>query len=337
MPDDTLAQRAAQGDVDAAAQLLTELDSEDPQRQADAARALSDSLAGGLAAQLLRFAATGVWGSHSMPYAPMGSEAHHNLSRAAISLLLSDAAASLPALLAGLRHRDPQIRRAAARLLGEMGAEGDVLPPLRFLLLDSSPLVAGEAARALVRLRDPQAAQSLVAALGSAHPDARGAIGDALLALGAAVLEPLEPALHDEREHVRWYATRVLAATREPRAAPWLAHMLNDTSVGIRWLAEVGLRRLPPLVAVEAVLRELTRERLVDWERGNAAWLLARYSGPLRTLVEPVRQALQSSLARGEAPLRATEALHALEALKRDEGVRQGPAPTQQEPAAGGA
>jgi nucleotide-binding universal stress UspA family protein/HEAT repeat protein len=311
-----LARRAAQGDVGAAAVLLAALREESPRQQLAAAQAAAAVLGQNLARRLLRFVATGTWDGGELPGAPVGSPAQYALARAAEALLTYASDAAEPALVEGLTAGNPAIRRTAARLLGEIPASEEGRRALRRALRDPDAHVVTEVARSLAKLRDTAAISDLAAVLGDAPADARGAITDALIAFGPAVVPALLPLLADEREHVRWHAARVLAALRDERAAQPLANLLNDPSAGVRWLAETGLRRLPQRVAARAVLHALIQHELTDWLRDSAAGLLGRFDGAVRRAVEPVRDALFSSLAREEAPVRAAEALQALEAMQ---------------------
>lgn len=316
-----LARRAAQGDVGAAAILLAALRDESPRRQLAAAQAASSVLSQGLARRLLRFLATGAWDGGELPGAPVGSAVQHELARAAEALLTYASEAAEPALIEGLAASNPAVRRVAARLLGEIPAGEEARRALRRALRDHDAYVVAEAARALAKLGDAAAVPDLVAALDGAPADARGAITDALISFGPTVIPALRPALEDEHEHVRWHAARVLAALRDERAAEALANLLNDPSAGVRWLAETGLRRLPQRAAARAVLRTLIHHELTDWLRDSAAGLLGRFDGAVRRAVEPVRDALYSSLAREEAPVRAAAALKVLETLPEDQAA----------------
>jgi HEAT repeat protein len=96
---------------------------------------------------------------------------------------------TLQQLVADLGHREPAVRKKARFQLTRSGASA--VPPLLGLLRDPRRHVRWEAAKTLADIADPAAAETLVAALADRDADVRWVVGEALIALGAATVEPL--------------------------------------------------------------------------------------------------------------------------------------------------
>ncbi|HVR19334.1 MAG TPA: HEAT repeat domain-containing protein [Polyangiaceae bacterium] len=83
---------------------------------------------------------------------------------------------SSPAIVPYVRHRNPTLRRAAARALAATGGPVAVTA-LRGLLRGSDPALRRQAARSLAALDATEAVDDLFAVLGKEVPEAAGAIG----------------------------------------------------------------------------------------------------------------------------------------------------------------
>jgi HEAT repeat protein len=172
--------------------------------------------------------------------------------------------ASVPALLAALEDRDPDVRNVAARALGKMklqAAEEALVgllgkheqsvsariaaiciemgtrtaPLLIRTLRDGTPKARFWAARILGEIREARAARSLGDALLDPEPDVRSA---AAWALGA-VADPstsgmVEAALRDPVWFVRAHAAEALGTIGDASKAASLGRMLEDRSWWVR-------------------------------------------------------------------------------------------------------
>lgn len=97
------------------------------------------------------------------------------------------------ALVTQLSDRDGLVRQQARFELEKIGEPAaDAL--IEVLQTQSSPAV-WEAAKALIKIRDPKAAPALVDTLENSDPGVRWVAAEALIALGARGLEPLMEAL----------------------------------------------------------------------------------------------------------------------------------------------
>ncbi|MEN6516831.1 MAG: HEAT repeat domain-containing protein [Methanospirillum sp.] len=105
-------------------------------------------------------------------------------------------------LIAALTGSDLQVRRAAARVLGEIG-DPHAIEPLLHALKDSRANVRAAAVSGLVKIGGP-AVDPLIATLGDFDIHAREGAAVALGKLGdARAVEPLIAALGDSDERVR--------------------------------------------------------------------------------------------------------------------------------------
>lgn len=135
--------------------------------------------------------------------------------------LVAIGAASVPALLVGLRDHDDEVR--------------------------------WEAAKALAQLRPPEAAAQLVAALNDAHAGVRWLAADALAAIGEPALRPLLRALlgHSESAWLREGAHHVLRSLQRTGAAPDAAPIVRalegiEPAIGVMKAASDALKALAP-------------------------------------------------------------------------------------------
>lgn len=172
--------------------------------------------------------------------------------------------ASVPALLAALEDRDPDVRNVAARALGrmklqaaeealvgllgkheqsvsariaaiciEMGAR--TAPLLIRTLRDGTPKARFWAARILGEIRDGRAARSLGDALLDPDPDVRSSAAWALGAVAErSTASMVETALRDPVWYVRAHAAEALGKIGDPSMAASLGRMLEDRSWWVR-------------------------------------------------------------------------------------------------------
>lgn len=182
--------------------------------------------------------------------------------------------ASVPALLAALEDKDPDVRNVAARALGkmklqaaeealvgllgkheqsvsariaaiciEMGAR--TAPLLIRTLRDGSPKARFWAARILGEIHEGRAARSLGDALLDPEPDVRSAAAWALGSVAdRSTAGMVEAALRDPVWFVRAHAAEALGKIGDPSMAVALGRMLDDRSWWVRKNALDALVRL---------------------------------------------------------------------------------------------
>ncbi len=86
----------------------------------------------------------------------------------------------------------------------------------------------------------------------------------ALTHQGEPALKATLPLLESRSSESRWWAVRVLAAIRAPRAAAALAKALDDLDPLVRHAAAIGLRMQPSIEAAPALVSRLgDRDRLM--------------------------------------------------------------------------
>jgi HEAT repeat protein len=183
---------------------------------------------------------------------------------------------SVPALLAALGDRDPDVRNVAARALGRMklqAAEEALVgllgkhdqavssriaaiciemgprtaPLLIRSLRDGNARARFWAARILGEIRDPRATRSLCDALLDKDAEVRSASTWALGALAdPGTAELVRPVLQDPVWYVRAHAAEALGRIGDPGSAAPLAEALRDRSWWVRRNALDALVRLGP-------------------------------------------------------------------------------------------
>ncbi|HEU4382981.1 MAG TPA: HEAT repeat domain-containing protein [Anaeromyxobacteraceae bacterium] len=179
-------------------------------------------------------------------------------------------APAVPALLARLGGWGPQVRGAAAEILGEIGdrrAEG----ALAVLLGDADGNVRAAAAEALGKAGGPGAAAALLGALERDDAAARLAALDALERLGAAPSAVRLAELARDRT-LRRAAYRLLGFSDDPQVADLLAQGIADPARGCREAALVAVaqqrmrRAEGDLALVAAAVRAAAASPAVaDW------------------------------------------------------------------------
>jgi len=152
-----------------------------------------------------------------------------------------------PYLRQALKNEDWQIRRAAARMLGQIG-DPQATPALIQALQDEDWRVREAAAEALGQIGDPQATPALIQALQDKKWWVRQAAAWALGQIGNPQATPaLIQALQDEEWRVRLAAAKALGQIGDPQATPALIQALRDEDSDVRRVAAEALMRLTPV------------------------------------------------------------------------------------------
>jgi HEAT repeat protein len=177
---------------------------------------------------------------------------------------IEDARAVEP-LIAALADTDEIVPQMAAKALGWIGDPRAVEPLIR--ALKSKNLLARQpAVEALGLIRDPRAVQPLIAALKEGLPPGktprnikesdwlvfigkhgfwmRQEAAGALIAIGAASVDPLMAVLRDEDTSVRGFAASALGEIGEKRVTDSLIPLLEDEDNQVREAAASALEKL---------------------------------------------------------------------------------------------
>lgn len=171
-----------------------------------------------------------------------------------------------------LKRPGPVGRAAAAELLGRAGGPEHV-PALVARLDDRDPEVRTVACRALGRIGAPSAVDSLLAALDSRRPIPMGIVGTALLRIGPGGTAPLRNALQggEASTPARALAVEVLGLHGSLEAAGVLAARLEDGAEEIevriraaRALGRIGSPRSTPALTTALSSHEPTGLRAVS-------------------------------------------------------------------------
>ena len=195
----------------------------------------------------------------------------------ALVYLISEAA--MPNILALLTDQHPNVRRAAAKALGETkGAV--IIPQLLLLLKDNDASVRFVAREALVQLGAKSAAPDLILLLKDRHPGARETaarlLGDLEIQDATSCLIPL---LKDEVSRVREASAWALERLKAESAAPHLRVLLKDKNSAVRSVAVEALGTLKDKGSIaDLVLLLRDRDSAV---RKKAAWALGNLRAEL--------------------------------------------------------
>ncbi len=331
-----LLQRAAQGDLQAAAQVLSYLTSS----LTDLRWILNQALHEGRDPQiwrcLLTYLAERKWGSWNDPTHLAvkldWKEPHAGAVMQTISAVYSldetpaEAAIKHAVLLEGLQS-SPAICRPAACLLGLRGAPV-AIPVLEEMIAggEAAPSGTGRleaglpqalewqifATHALAALGDPRCAPPLIRALANGRGALHRAAGRALHDLGRAAQPALLEALHHPDSHVRWHAARALAHCADASGAAILCEGLYDEQAEVRWATANVLADLDAAV-LPAILRSMIGHRLNEsYRRAIYHALHSMSSHHTQELVHPVLEALHGPAPSLEAPLAAERLLERL-------------------------
>jgi len=164
-------------------------------------------------------------------------------------------ATSVESLVRALSRDQPAVREGAARILGELGAQGAVAPLVESLK-DSEPGVRREAAFALKLIGHPDAVAPLIALLGDESGSVRIAAAEALCSLGDSAIEPMIAALAHPRPELRQRAGLALASIGTPAVDALVAALGHEDPLIRQGAAEV-LGRIGDSRAVPGLIRLL--------------------------------------------------------------------------------
>jgi HEAT repeat protein len=305
--------RAASGDAEGAALLLTQFAAGERIAQTRIATALRASTEPSLWEYLLEYAALGSWAGEKVGTPAM----RRNLRLKLYALFVSDqrapsARSREEALLRGLDSPQRQVRRLAADLLGEWGSHKAV-EPLTGLLRDPASRVRWHAARALGRIGDGRGVPALIEALGHSDDLIAGEATEALALIGGEAVPSLLKSLRHRDARVRWHAARALALICDPRCIEPLIERLDDDNFGVRWLAAEGLACIG-VQALVPLLRSLLTAELTPWMAEAVIHVLHNIKDPMvGPLVHDLERSLRDSYANVEVPVEAKRVLERLE------------------------
>ncbi|NQU36493.1 MAG: HEAT repeat domain-containing protein [Actinobacteria bacterium] len=156
-----------------------------------------------------------------------------------------------------LRSRRAISRGVACEFLGSL-SQIDFAPQIEPLITDSDRDVRNTAARALGRLHDPAATDSLLRSLVGPHAIGTALIETALLRIGPAVAPPLLASLEGGANQVVDVSARVLGMLNIREARPALIDVLSSSRpVTTRYEAALALGRLGGGDSIAALTHQL--------------------------------------------------------------------------------
>jgi HEAT repeat protein len=150
----------------------------------------------------------------------------------------------LDALLADLRHADPERRWSAARRMGELA--GTAAPLVAALAGEKEPRVIEAIFTSLIRRGGAESAAYLLPLLRSDEADLRGGAIEALQTMPAELARHIGELLHDPDSDVRIFAVEMTRKMPPAQAAPWLCEILdrdphaNVCATAVDVLADIG-------------------------------------------------------------------------------------------------
>ena len=213
----------------------------------------------------------------------------------------SESAAKDASLHEALKAPEPQLREAAAYLLGLRG-DLRAIPYLAETIETGTKHWRLRAVKALATLNDERCGPPLIKALAinrnSLHREARRA----LQSLGHLARLAWLKALDHPDAHIRWHAARGLGELGDASYTYILAEGLLDENYAVRWatadvLARLGKRGVP------ATLTILSQLKITEQSRQAAYHALHGItSHRVRERIKPLLDALHGSAASVEAP-----------------------------------
>jgi len=245
-----------------------------------------------------------------------------------------DAKASVPGLIAYLKHDDADARKAASETLGKIGAGAKAAAPalldilkndpdpdfrigaanalgsiepeknivdglIHALKTDKSAHVRVYATHALGRLREKAALPALLTALEKdTEADVRSVIAQNLWYIGTEeeIVPGLTRALADKANNVKIAAAQVLegCGPKAKEAAPALLAMLKDPDADVREVTVRALGRIGPEKGVVDGLRDSLLKDTEPFVRGMAAQGLAQFGPKAREAVHDLETAYKN-------------------------------------------
>lgn len=284
-PPQILAQQAANGRRGSAWRLLQHILENDP----PAIVAISSLNDDRLARNLLECIALGTWaGKPFVLPAPLRSPyARMRLRTLILPPTGIEQLRSERILSQAMHDSRPQLREAAASLLGSMGS-ATAAPVLIEALSDPAPAVQRASVRALGFTGNPAAVPALLSLLQHADEHLGGQIFSSLVRLGPAAVPALVQNSSSSSPWVRWHCMRALGNIHDPRALHALVRGLADADHAVAWMCAKGLvpfgRR-----AIGPVLRLLMSVQVTPWLVEAASYVLSHQRNPgVRPYLEPV-------------------------------------------------
>ena len=183
-----------------------------------------------------------------------------SLGRQPVDILTIVGKSAVEPLIAGLRDNDPLVRRQAAEALGLIEDQRAV-GPLITLLKDKDSLIRRHAVKALGRIKDRRGVPPLIAVLNDKDEKShvKASAAKALGWIGEPdAVESLVAALKDAHWTVRSRAANALGTIRDPRAVEPLISMLEDEDPLVRGYAVDALGEIEDARAMEALQAALT-------------------------------------------------------------------------------
>ena len=162
------------------------------------------------------------------------------------------------ALIARLKDEDAEVRKAAARSLGQLG-DARAVPGLIGALKDPEPKVRATAAEALGEFEDARAIPPLSALLADSSAEVKQSALEALSHFDEGVSSAgVVRLLSDDDAEIRHRAAHLAGKLRDRSAGPALAKLVHDSNSDVRNAALEALGELKDLSAVPAILSALS-------------------------------------------------------------------------------
>jgi HEAT repeat protein len=181
---------------------------------------------------------------------------------------------AIAGLLKALEHQNSDVRRSAAKALGQLGSVEAIAGLLKALEHQDSD-VRWRAAEALGQLGSIEAMPGLLKALKDQDSDVRWRAAEALGQLGSIEAMPgLLKAIEDQNSSVRWSAAEALGKLGSVEAIPGLLKALKHQNSSVRKSAAYALGKLGSIEAMPGLLKAL--EEQDSFVRRRAAYALGQ-------------------------------------------------------------
>ena len=228
---------------------------------------------------------------------------------------------AIPALIEALKDKDAEMRKAAAEALGLIGSP-EAVPALIEALQDKDAEVREDAAEALGKIGSPEAVPALIEALKDKDVWVRKAAARALGEIGSTEAVPaLIEALRDEKWFVRETAAEALGEIGSP-AIPALIEALRDEEKRMREAAAEALGKIGSPEAAPALIEALRDEEWFVRRAAVEALVKIGSTEAIPALIEALRDEeadVRGAAAKALRKIGSPEAVPALIEALRDE------------------
>ncbi len=311
--ENTMLNRALEGDLESVNQVLNYLSSSNKYLRRIMQEAIHDFLGQRIWDMLLHCLAEHCWEGHPDSIRRNELQSSERIDLSIEELFVKDESGwerrfKDEALLRGLEEESQEVRWTAAYLSGLRGYL-DAIPVLSTIIDCESIKWKLRAVRALAALSHEACGPPLIKALAQDQDVLHQEALRALSSMGGKMKLAWLSALSHPDSHIRWHAARGLGQAGDASSIKILAEGLLDENHAVRW-ATADLLAYLGEISAPVVLELIIKHPLAEPFRESAYHALHSItSQAVQERLKPLLQALQSPTARLEAPAEAQRIL----------------------------